>query len=174
MKKPATTTAVAEQLRLMREKLDFHSGDMWQRWQKVSQQQWPVDKLLAGFFVKAAVAEAWRGNIEPLKQLYPDAAPFLQAPPPRKRTKVNDIHYDILSLVVRDVHRIRDYWKQHYNETIRNKKHGTTAVKLAIEWWDDGSDQYRKTVTEGAIIKKLKPSGPHKRKKLGGSKKATA
>jgi hypothetical protein len=111
----------------------------------------PSDKR-PDFILHHAIEAAWRGDIEPLKKLYPELAPFLVA---RKRMKVRQL--DPVTLVAWDVARIRTHWKNHPDKKIQG---GTAAVEIAIARWDDRSEQYRSKVTIDAVLARLKPSGP--------------
>jgi len=102
-----------------------------------------------------AIYAAWRNDIEPLKKLYPELAPFLRA---RKRMK--NAPLDPLTLVVWDVRRIRTHWKNHPDKKIQG---ATAAIDIAIARWDDGSDQYKEEVTVDTVLARLKPSGEHRR-----------
>jgi hypothetical protein len=87
------------------------------------------------FILPYAIEAAWRGDIEPLKKLYPELAPFLVA---RKRMKVMQL--DPVTLVAWDVVRIRTHWKNHPDKKIQG---GTAAIDIAIARWDDQSDVRR-------------------------------
>jgi hypothetical protein len=171
MKKPtALQIAVAEKLSKMKYELDLEEEQCGGNFEPVldsADEPGGVEAFWARQnSVEAAVAEAWRGNIEPLKRKFPDAAPFMSPPLPRKRKNVfKQMPHDTLFLVARDVKRIRDYWWEHYHEQLRHKKHGTTAIEIAIARWDDGSDQYQTEITVDAVEAQLKPSGPSGKKR---------
>lgn len=106
-----------------------------------------------------AIRYAWRGDIEPLQKLYPKLAPFLRA---RKRLKQKVPRIDDVTLVAKDVKRIRDLWKKHPDKRIYS---ATAAAEIAIARWDDKSDEYKNEVTIDTVEARLKPSGPKKKKK---------
>jgi hypothetical protein len=103
----------------------------------------------------SAIQAAWQNDIEPLKKLYPDLAPFLR---PRKRMK--KLPLDPLTVVAWDVRRIRTHWKNHPEQKIQG---GTAAIDIAIARHDDGSDEYSSRVNVDTVLAKLKPSGQHRR-----------
>jgi hypothetical protein len=119
------------------------------------------DKTVTQLFdpVERAIMSAWRGDIEPLKKLYPKLVPFLVA---RKRLKTKGPRIDLLTLAANDVKFIRDLWRAHPDKRIYR---ATADVEIAIARWDDKSDQYRSEVTVPAVVKKLKPSGPSGKKR---------
>lgn len=105
VKKPtASQIAVAEKLRKMNYELDLEEEQCGGNFEPVLDSADDPGEFEAFWArqnsVEAAVAEAWRGNIEPLKRKFPAAAPFMSPPLPRKRKNVfKEMRYDILSLV---------------------------------------------------------------------------
>jgi hypothetical protein len=107
--------------------------------------------------VEGAIRSAWRGNIEPLKKLYPKLAPFLR---PHKRLKIKGPRVDEVALVANDVKRIRDLWRKYPDQRIYR---AGTDIEIAIDRNSNHSDQYENEVTIDAVLARLKPSGPKKR-----------
>jgi hypothetical protein len=101
--------------------------------------------------LKIALQAAWRGYIEPLRDLYPDLAPFLHLPklgPGQKFPKATRVQ-----LAVADVPRIQQLWRTHYGKRNRRKDE-TSAAEFAARLWDVSEDDIIRRVT--------KPSGKKK------------
>jgi hypothetical protein len=70
--------------------------------------------------VEEAIRSAWRGDIEPLKKLYPKLAPFLVA---RKRLQDRGPRIDSVTLVVNDVKCVRTYGRRMIGLASRSRTH---------------------------------------------------
>lgn len=115
----------------------------------------PLPGKLPNIVMLSAIQAAWTGNIEPLRKLYPELAPFLVA---RKRLKRRRM--DTLTVVASDVVRIRTHWKNHPDKKIQG---GNAAIEIAIARHDDRSTQYSSQVNIDTVLARLKPSGAHRK-----------
>jgi hypothetical protein len=97
-----------------------------------------IDKQLAELRSEEhALAEAHRGNMEPLRKLRPQYEPFLRP----KKLKRGE-HFEkasklqlLVKLARADVRRIKELWKAEYKGK-RNRLEGQiTAVEIAAERW---------------------------------------
>jgi hypothetical protein len=93
-----------------------------------------------------AVNAAWTGNMKPLRQFYPDLAPFLQPPRPGRgkwQRHVSLTHAEnpkdkrhlawAIAQAIADVRRIRTIWKTNYG---RWKRPDHLAEEIAAKLWD--------------------------------------
>ena len=95
-----------------------------------------------------AIAQAWRGNMEPLRRLYPDLKPFLQRPNLDRGEhfeKASDLQLRI-EQAREDVRRIREIWKAAYNGKCNRPEGQITAVEIAAKRWGISANALRKGI----------------------------
>jgi hypothetical protein len=97
-----------------------------------------------------AIERAKDGNIYPLRDIYPDLAPFLH-PPKLKRGQrfPKYVGYDPLQAAAKDVKRIRALWQKHYGKKNRPRDDPLTAEGIAAARHEIGVD---------ALVSKMKKS----------------
>jgi hypothetical protein len=115
-----------------------------------------------------AIQQAERGNITPLREIYPKLARFLC--PPKKRQQKKDLprdddedflpHDDDIEWVAFDVRRIRDLWQEYYNKKRRYKTDGASAYEIAVIYFESHPMGGRIPPTLDEVEAWLKPSGP--------------
>jgi hypothetical protein len=97
-----------------------------------------------------AIEQAKRGNIYPLRDVYPDLAPFLH-PPKLKRGQrfQNDVGYHPVQEAAKDVKRIRALWQKHYGRKNRPIGDPLAAERIAAA---------RHEIPVEAVVSKMKKS----------------
>jgi hypothetical protein len=110
-----------------------------------------TEEKLDKYFNDVAIAEADYGDIEPLRQRYPQLARFLFAPIKRKKRPKGDK----VAMAVAVLPYIREIWKREYGRWKRPRGEVSAIEVAAVLWGVDPAD----------IEKRLKPSGPSGKKK---------
>jgi hypothetical protein len=112
---------------------------------------------------ESAIEAAWEGDMEPLRRLHPELAPFLHPPKRPRGPRPNPYKASIAKLAAGFVPRIRKFWQREFGMKNRSqyyeKEISAEAFAAAIgnEWFGP-----EKPLTFKAITAAAKPSGGHK------------
>jgi hypothetical protein len=82
-----------------------------------------------------AIEQGYNGNIEPLRQMYPDLAMFLHPPKLKRGRPSKGNEGDAVKDAALDVKAIRKLWKKHFKKRNRPLKDRVTAEQIAADRW---------------------------------------
>jgi hypothetical protein len=88
------------------------------------------------YLIEQAIEQADKGDIEPLRRLFPHLARFM-CRPPRERGKrfPKNTEDDPVRRAAADVKLIRALWAKHYGKKNRPPNDRVTAVQIAADRW---------------------------------------
>lgn len=103
--------------------------------------------------VTCALKEAKRGNIEPLRDVYPDLVPFLHPPKRRRGQRFPKAKPYRLQCAVADVSRIRDLWRRHFGR-VKRRHDELSAEEIAAERHKVDVEKVRTVLAHRARLQK--------------------
>jgi hypothetical protein len=105
-------------------------------------------EVLAESAERRPIEEAERGNIKPLRDVYPHLAPFLHLPKRKRGQRFPKVNNKLMNAVA-DVSRIRGLWKRHFGR-VKRQRDELSAEEIAAERYKLDVEKVQRAVTHRA------------------------